>query len=167
VAFLIVVAARITLSVGARLAVTGTRVAAGGARLGLRAGRLGDGDGRGGRGPAGSGQVTFKIWTRFDWAKDEMHKALEGALDAAADTATRSAKRRAPVRTGALRASIARTPVEQKRGGFVVRITADVPYARFVEYGGARTPAHAFLRPAARASSKRIPREVKKRFPKR
>jgi HK97 gp10 family phage protein len=151
----------------ARVAITvAVRVVVQAVRLGVRAAFGGDG-GRGRGGGITLPRVTaaVKLDSRFPWAKREMHRALAEALDAAADTAVRSAKRRAPVRTGALRASIGRTAVERSRNSYRVAITAGVglDYAAVVEFGGIYTPAQAFIRPAARSGKKRVVREVKER----
>ena len=106
---------------------------------------------------------------RFGAVKREMHSAMQAALDSAADTAVRSAKRRAPVLTGELRSSIDRTPVERSGGGYKVVIYANADHARYVEYGGVRTSAKPFVRPAARAGGKKfrsnVRAEIKSRLP--
>lgn len=73
----------------------------------------------------------------------KMRSALErAALDAARKTAE-DARHAAPVRTGALRASIAAIPVP---GG--AKSSAGAPYAAIVEGGSRRAAAQPFLRPA-------------------
>lgn len=74
--------------------------------------------------------------------------ALENVIrDATHETRDR-AKGLAPVRTGALRASI-RDHASDLEG----RVETDCPYGAAVELGGLYTPAHPFLMPAARQSN--------------
>jgi HK97 gp10 family phage protein len=65
------------------------------------------------------------------------------------------ARQLCPVDTGALRASIRLEP-EQPAPQMTVKAGGGaVTYARFIEYGTARSPAQPFLTPAARAVSVR------------
>ena len=73
--------------------------------------------------------------------------ALSVARDAAAD-GVRTAKTIVPVRTGALRASIAWEPLPNG-----ARLLAARPYALYVEAGTCRAAAQPYLLPAARMAS--------------
>lgn len=73
----------------------------------------------------------------------EVHR-LVGSL---ADEVAQRASQLAPVRTGALAASI---HVENSGLGSPAEsdVTADVPYSGYVEFGTSDTPSQPFLRPA-------------------
>ena len=66
------------------------------------------------------------------------------------------AKSRAPVKTGKLRDSIHYTILED---GGAVEISADVPYAKIVEYSPKIN--HPFLKPAIDAQSRRVNQLIK------
>ena len=77
-------------------------------------------------------------------------KAERAALDAALDAARAGAllaRGMAPVKTGALRASISASPREQG-----AEISSDCPYAAAVELGGRYQAARPFLLPGAAGS---------------
>lgn len=79
-----------------------------------------------------------------EWEHSPEALALIASLGEA--TASR-AQALAPVRTGALRASIA-SHAEGITTTAKAAITAEVPYAAFVEFGTSDTPAQPYLRPA-------------------
>ncbi|WCP71556.1 HK97-gp10 family putative phage morphogenesis protein [Sphingomonas hankookensis] len=91
---------------------------------------------------------------------------VQAALTAGAEEIAQEARRLAPVATGALRDSIQvmssredmQSYVKSRAGERIVYIGSvgsdpdgDVYYARYIEYGTARTAAHPFLRPALAA----------------
>lgn len=59
------------------------------------------------------------------------------------------AKRIVPVKTGFLRDSIVVTRAETLQTGAAVRIEAQAPYARFIEFGTVHIAPRAFMRTAA------------------
>ena len=71
--------------------------------------------------------------------------AALSAAQASAEAAAEGARELVPVRTGALRASIAAAPLPN---GALIR--ADRPYAAQVELGSLHTAPHPYLLPAAR-----------------
>jgi len=72
-------------------------------------------------------------------------------LKPAADVVVKEAKRRAPVRTGRLRASIDSTVNRD-----MISIEASVNYAAFVEYGTRGRSPQPFLNPAAEGSMNEV-----------
>lgn len=70
------------------------------------------------------------------------------AVKKTADEIVRDAKARAPVRTGYLRSSI---HADSVTAGKEATVSADAPYAAFVEYGTRHMSAQPFLGPAVTA----------------
>lgn len=70
--------------------------------------------------------------------------AADRFLDRICEQVTVDAQRLAPVDTGRLRANIH----AERTGEGTVRVTADAPYAGYVELGTSKQSAHPFLRPA-------------------
>ena len=84
----------------------------------------------------------------------EMQLKLDEAVAVGAEIVAASARQRVPVATGKLRDAI---HVEQEDGGAaVVAGNTEVFYGHIVEHGGAHSPAHPFLIPAAEESREKI-----------
>ena len=77
----------------------------------------------------------------------QCESALGDALRQAGNHAREAARRNAPVKTGALRAS-----VQMEEYPLAMRLKADCSYAAAVELGGLYRPARPFLLPACRAA---------------
>lgn len=78
------------------------------------------------------------------------------SLSDTAREAARLACQTAPVRTGALRDSIACDDAAWEGDTAAAAVTASAPYALFVELGTSRARPQPFLRPAARQAAERM-----------
>ena len=86
---------------------------------------------------------------------------LVDALGETIDEAVRIARAKAPVRTGFLRSSIHGEPVVVRgQWGLLGHLTADAPYATFVEYGTSRMAPQPFLEPAAEQAMNEFPGKI-------
>ena len=83
-------------------------------------------------------------------------QAAKRALEEGAGSIVNDAKSRAPVKTGKLRDSIHYTVTND---GGAVEISADVPYAKIVEYSPKIN--HPFLKPAIDAQKSRVNQLIK------
>ena len=83
-------------------------------------------------------------------------QAAKRALEEGAGSIVNDAKSRAPVKTGKLRDSIHYTVTDD---GGAVEISADVPYAKIVEYSPKIN--HPFLKPAIDAQTRRVNQLIK------
>ncbi len=84
---------------------------------------------------------------RFSALPEDLRAALGTAANDAASQAARTAQALVPVRTGALRSSIASAPLPN---GAAVR--ASQPYAAHVELGALHSPPQPYLLPAAQSA---------------
>ena len=101
------------------------------------------------------------------WNKRKLIGEISGRvtqnMELAAEFAAQQAKSLAPVRTGKLRDSIVGVVETRAHGEGVegiVGVKAEKFYARFVELGTRKSPAHPFLRPAVFDHAKEIVRII-------
>lgn len=95
----------------------------------------------------------------FNWFGDRIKQAIDRHIDnkmhQTGQAVVARAQALAPVKTGALRASIYYLVQYNESGGrHVLHIRADVPYAIFQEFGTRNIPPHPFIRPALNEMSR-------------
>lgn len=79
----------------------------------------------------------------------ELTARVKGLEQEVADRVVAGAKERVPVLTGRLRDEIHTEPADDGGGVFVFAGDREVFYGNIIEHGGAHTPPHPFLIPAA------------------
>lgn len=114
------------------------------------------------------GQLAASIsvdFSQIDRLFDNMARVPAKVDDAMAEfcrQVVKSAKLRAPVDTGKLKWSIRFQKKGEGEGEGDYQISADAPYAAYVEYGTRKTRAQPFMQPAINAYRQRFINNVKK-----
>lgn len=88
----------------------------------------------------------------FVWLGNQVKAAVDGVIESrlarAGNLVVQRARQYAPVRTGALRASIAYSVTKDAAGKWRLVISVGMPYGIYQEFGTRNIPPHPFIRPA-------------------
>jgi HK97 gp10 family phage protein len=93
-----------------------------------------------------------EVLARLRALDPQMQAAARDGLEAGADLMEAKIRKAAPVKSGALKASIRRGSVTGAGSRLRVEVKTDVRYASFVELGTSKMSARPFMRPGFKAA---------------
>lgn len=105
-----------------------------------------------------SATISGDVEQLFERLKREAPITAKRVIKASAIRIEKRARQLVPVDTGKLRRSI---EIEYENGGLIARVTSDVEYAPYVEFGTRKMHAQPFMTPAAEEERPRYLRELR------